>query len=168
MLGFRGYYAAALHIAAAALLGVISIWLLKAGLSVDRPEQVLGAPISGAYPSAHAAGATILVTMAASFMAGESRKKQRWQTYVMLSLPLVPIALSRLYLGANWFTDIVGGLLLGLAITGAIRASYSRYDRVPIWPDFLTWFAVVLWPALTLGYVAMQWPVAGIAYTALP
>ena len=168
VLGFRGYYAAALHIAAAALLGVISVWLLKAGLSVDRPDQVLLAPTSGAYPSAHAAGATVLVTMAASFIAGESRKKQRWQTYVILSLPLVPIALSRLYLGVNWFTDLVGGLLLGLAITGAIRASYSRYDRVPIWPDALTWFAVALWSALTLGFMAMQWPGAGMAYAALP
>ncbi|MFO8142595.1 MAG: bifunctional DedA family/phosphatase PAP2 family protein [Marinobacter sp.] len=168
VLGFRGYYAAALHIAAAALLSVVSVWLLKAGLSVDRPDQVLSPPTSGAYPSAHATGATVLVTMAASFIAGESRKKQRWQTYVMLSLPLVPITLSRLYLGANWFTDIVGGLLLGLAITGAVRASYSRYDRVPIWPDILTWLAVALWSAFTLGYLAIQWDIASIALAPLP
>lgn len=167
VLGFRGYYAAALHIAAAALLTVISVWLLKAGLSVDRPNQVLIAPISGAYPSSHAVGATVLVTMAASFIAGESRKKQRWQTYVLLSLPLVPIALSRLYLGTNWFTDVLGGLLLGLVITGAIRASYSRYDRVPIWPDLYTWASVALWLIFTLSYLATQWSAASIAYSPL-
>ncbi|GGC81985.1 VTT domain-containing protein [Marinobacter halophilus] len=168
VLGFRGYYAAAFHIAAAALLSVVSVWLFKAGLSVDRPDQVLSPAISGAYPSAHATGATVLVTMAASFIAGENRKKQRWQAYVVLSLPLLPMVLSRLYLGANWFTDILGGLLLGLAITGVIRASYSRYDRVPISPDVSTWAAVAFWVIFTAIYVSIQWDTASLAYTPLP
>ena len=106
--------------------------------------------------------------MAASFIAGENRMRQRWQTYVLLSLPLVPIALSRLYLGVHWFTDVLGGVLLGMAITGAIRASYSRYDRVPIWPDALTWAAVMLWLAFAAGYLITQWDTASLAYSPLP
>lgn len=167
-LGFRGYYAAAVHIAVAAALALISVWLFKAGLSVNRPDQVLNPPVSGAYPSGHTTGATVLVTMAASFIAGENRKKQRWQTYVLLSLPLVPIALSRLYLGVHWLTDVLGGLLLGLAITGAVRASYSRYDRVPVWPDAFTWAAVCAWLLFSAGYLISNWDIASLAYSPLP
>ena len=168
VLSFRGYYAAALHIALAAILCFACVWLVKTGLMVDRPDQVLRPPASGAFPSGHTAGATVLVTMAASFIAGENRMRQRWQTYVLLSLPLVPIALSRLYLGVHWFTDVLGGVLLGMAITGAIRASYSRYDRVPIWPDALTWAAVMLWLAFAAGYLLNQWDTASLAYSPLP
>ncbi|KPQ28225.1 MAG: putative membrane-associated protein [Marinobacter excellens HL-55] len=168
VLGFRGYYAAALHVIAAAILTVVSVWLLKAGIGIDRPDLVFSPPASGAYPSGHTAGATVLVTMAASFIAGESRKRQRWQTYVLLSLPLVPIAISRLYLGVHWFTDVFGGLLLGLAITGAIRASYSRYDRVPIWPDIVSWLAVSLWAVFMMAYLVIEWPLASITYAPLP
>ncbi|MBE0484952.1 VTT domain-containing protein [Marinobacter sp.] len=163
VLAFRGYYAAALHIAGAALLSLVSVWLLKTGLPFEGPSPLLKPPTSGTFPSAQATGATVLVTMAASFIAGESRKKQRWQTYVLLSLPLIPIGLSQLYLGTNWFTDVLGGFLLGLVITGAIRASYSRYDRVPIWADACTWVAVALWLAFSAGYLAMQWNTASVA-----
>ncbi|MET4025296.1 membrane protein DedA with SNARE-associated domain/membrane-associated phospholipid phosphatase [Marinobacter sp. MBR-99] len=167
VLALRGYYAAAVHIAAAALLALVSVALLKAGLPVDRPDRVLQPPSSGAFPSGHTTGATVLATMAASFVAGENRMRQRWQTYVLLSLPLVPIALSRLYLGVHWFTDVLGGLLLGLAITGAVRASYSRYDRIPLWPDAFTWGAVFIWIMFAIGYLVTQWDAAVLAYGTL-
>ena len=52
LLAFRGYYAAAIHIASAAAITGISVWLLKAGIGISRPDQVLSAPSSGAFPSA--------------------------------------------------------------------------------------------------------------------
>lgn len=63
LLAFRGYYAAAVHIACAAAVTGISVWLLKSGLGITRPDQVLSVPSSGAYPSGHTAGMTVLVTL---------------------------------------------------------------------------------------------------------
>jgi len=52
----------------------------------------------------------------------------------------------------------VGGLLLGLAITGATRASFSRFDRVPIAPDVLTMSAALVWLGFCGGYIWLMWP----------
>lgn len=154
---FRGYYAAAIHILAAVVMTAVLVWGLKSLLSVPRPDEVVGPPDSGAFPSGHTAGITLLVTLVASFVAGESRHRKRWQYYVLLSLPLVPVALSRLYLGVHWFTDLIGGLLLALAVTGAVRASYSRYDKVPLAPDITLAVATVAWLAFAAGYIVLSW-----------
>lgn len=168
VLAFRGYYAAALHILLAAGLTVILVWLLKSTLGIPRPDQVLQPPSSGAFPSGHSAGITVFVTMLAGFVAGETRHRKRWQTYVLFSLPLLPVAISRLYLGVHWFTDIIGGILLGLAITGLSRASYSRFDRVPIHTDGFTLAALLLWVIFTAGYLYERWPESMKEYSREP
>lgn len=168
VLGFRGYYAAALHILFAAALTLVLVWLMKSTLGIPRPDQVFQPPSSGAFPSGHSAGITVFVTMLAGFVAGETRHRKRWQAYVLFSLPLLPVAISRLYLGVHWFTDIIGGILLGLAITGLVRASYSRFDRVPIHTDGFTVAALLLWGLFTVGYVHNRWPAAVEEYSRQP
>ncbi|WP_417517782.1 bifunctional DedA family/phosphatase PAP2 family protein [Marinobacter sp.] len=157
-LAFRGHYAAAVHILLAAVTTIVLVWGLKSAIGIVRPDQVVNPPSSGSFPSGHTTGITVLVTLLASFVAAEARNRNRWQTYITLSLPLIPVAFSRLYLGVHWFSDIVGGLLLGLAITGATRASFSRFDRVPIAPDIVTAMAAITWLAFSSSYIWLMWP----------
>jgi len=164
VLAFRGYYAAAVHILLATLLTVILVTLLKWGLGIPRPELVQQPPDSGSFPSGHTAGITVFASLLAAFIAAETRPGRRWQVYLMLSLLILPVAISRLYLGVHWLTDVLGGILLGLAISGLVRASFSRYDRIPLSADSLTLAALLLWLLLAAGYLYREWPQAQSAY----
>lgn len=163
-LAFRGYYAAALHIAGAAVLAILLVSLFKYLTAVARPDLVLGPPASGAFPSGHTAGITVFCALAASFVARENRQRRRWQYYLLFSIPIVLIALSRLYLGVHWFTDVVGGILLGLFISGLTRVSYSRYDNIPLAPDNSLAAAGIAWALYVIWYLAEYWAEAALLY----
>ena len=162
---FRGYYAAAIHVAGAALLTTVLVWGFKSLTAIPRPDVVLGPPDSGAFPSGHATGVTVLSTLAASFIAREIRHIRRWRYYLLFSIPIVLGALSRLYLGVHWFTDVVAGVFLGLSICGFVRASYSRYDNVPLARDGTLLIAGWGWLAFVAWYVTTQWSNAVVLYS---
>ncbi|TGN38179.1 bifunctional DedA family/phosphatase PAP2 family protein [Marinobacter confluentis] len=161
---FRGFYAAGIHLAAAALLTSLMVWLLKDATAIARPELVLQPPSSEAYPSGHATGVSVLCALMASFIAREIRPGRRWQYYLLFSVPIVMIAISRAYLGVHWMTDIIAGVLLGLAVTGFIRASFSRFDNRPITLDASLIAAAIVWGVFCVGYVVQQWPQAMAQY----
>lgn len=161
---FRGFYAVGLHVAGAAVLTSLLVWLLKDATAIARPELVLQPPSSEAYPSGHATGITVLYSLLASFIARETRPGRRWQYYLIFSVPIVLIAISRVYLGVHWLTDITAGLMLGLAISGLVRASFSRFDNAPITLDVSLIVAVTAWGAVCIGYVIHEWPQAMIRF----
>ncbi|MDV2077479.1 bifunctional DedA family/phosphatase PAP2 family protein [Marinobacter xestospongiae] len=163
-LGFRGYYAAAAHAFLACVATTILVAGMKAGFAIPRPELVAQPPGSGAFPSGHTTGITVTLGLLASFVAREFGARRRWRIYLVFSVPMVLIALSRLYLGVHWFTDVVGGLLLGLSICGFVRASYSRYDQVPLGMDVVLGLALLILTGWVTGYLAITWDTAMAAY----
>ena len=165
VLMFRGYYAAAIHALLAAAATTALVWSLKAGFAIPRPEAVVGPPLSGSYPSGHATGITVFLSLAASFWAREKRRTRRWQIYLVVTLPMVLVCLSRIYLGVHWFSDVIGGLLLGLSICGFIRASYSRYDQIPLRAEAFTVLAFTLWGLFVMYYIYWSWPSIITAYS---
>jgi undecaprenyl-diphosphatase len=164
---FRGFYAAGLHVAGAALLTSLLVWLLKDTADIARPELVLKPPGSSAYPSGHATGITVFCALMASFVAREVRPGRRWQYYLLFSVPLILVAFSRVYLGVHWMTDITAGVLLGFAISGLIRTSFSRFDNAPITLDASLIIAAIAYGGLCIGYVLLQWPGAMARYAPL-
>jgi undecaprenyl-diphosphatase len=163
-LGFRGYYSAVVHVLGALLITVISVSLLKNGLAVERPSLVQAPPSGFAFPSGHATGITVFLGLAGAFVAREWRPSRRWRIYLTFSTPMLLIAFSRVVLGVHWFSDMVGGILLGLAICGLVRASFSRHDHSPLTLDAVTASAIGLWLLFLSGYLWWQWPQAVQAY----
>lgn len=164
LMSLRGHIITALHILAAIALAVSLVWLMKKGFAISRPELVTLPPSSGAYPSGHATGAALLFGLAAAAVARERPPESRWRVYVAFSVPMLLVALSRLYLGVHWFSDVVGGLLLGLAICGLTRASFSRFDTEPLRFDRGTLAGLGAWILLTAGYMGWRWSEAAAQY----
>lgn len=122
---------AALHLVAAGLATAAITHGLKASFAIPRPDLVLVAPNSFAYPSGHSSGIVVFYGLVASFIAQTMVPKTRWQIYLAFGVPMLLVAFSRVLLGVHWLTDIVGGILLGLVLCGLMRISYSRWIETP-------------------------------------
>jgi membrane-associated phospholipid phosphatase len=80
---------------------------------LDKAELLLSntadIPLQFAFPSGHTTTAFVLFTMLALFTT-------RKVIQVALVLCAILVGLSRVYLMAHWFTDIMAGAVLGMAI----------------------------------------------------
>ena len=113
---------------ALAMLGTPLAFLLCSlvKLIVHRPRPTAAlilVPSTFAFPSGHAAAATALyLTMALLAAKGERRLGPR-RVIIGAGLAIaLLVGWSRVYLGVHYFSDVVGGILLGLAATvGALE-----------------------------------------------
>lgn len=105
--------------------------VLKLVFQHPRPTQaIIAIPDSYSFPSGHAVAASALyITLALIAAHGERRQRPRriliWSGVAVAVL----VAWSRVYLGVHYFSDVVGGLLLGGAGSVAAARVLSRADR---------------------------------------
>jgi membrane-associated phospholipid phosphatase len=93
------------------------------------------------YPSGHAARAVFLALIASSFLLSSSifRKKRMKIVGISLFVTYVAlVALSRIYLGHHWLSDIAGGILLGIGagLVGlAVYMAQKFFHVSPVHPS---------------------------------
>jgi undecaprenyl-diphosphatase len=92
--------------------------LLKHFFHRQRPvlENPLVTLSSYGFPSGHTMGATLFYGLLALFIA-QSIGNWRWRplAFCIAALSVALIGLSRIYLGAHYFTDVIGAIAVGLA-----------------------------------------------------
>lgn len=116
MLMTRKHMHHAILLALAGIATSIITHTLKLQFAIPRPDIFVAGLSSLAYPSGHSSGTMVLYGLFASLIASQLSNAARWRVYlVAFTLPFL-VALSRVLLGVHWFSDVIGGLLLGLAI----------------------------------------------------
>jgi membrane protein DedA with SNARE-associated domain/membrane-associated phospholipid phosphatase len=96
------------------------------------PAGILLKPVAGpSFPSGHATQAVavygMLAALAAAATTSWARKVAAWAAAVVI---IGVVAVSRLYLGAHWLTDVLGGLALGAAWLFALLTSVRTIDQL--------------------------------------
>ena len=160
------------------LLGMIaagSVFSLKRLFHLPRPWGILHSPESFAFPSGHATLAVAVYIGITLILAASIAVHYRKYIYVSAILLVGLISFSRIYLGAHWFTDILGGWLLGTAVLMFLTLSYNRQKgSLPNPITFLGISCLVIALSyfivyqrtidqLKLNYTQLDWPVSEIS-----
>ena len=148
---FEGWRAYALVI----VIGIVVWWKLgklraalavSAGLSttlnaalkiaVDRPRpaadliQVHEVELSGSFPSGHAFFVTVVLGLAAYFAFTYIRNPALRTASVAIPIILIMLTgISRIYLGAHWPSDVLGGYLAGASVLGTLIWLDKMFSR---------------------------------------
>lgn len=106
---------------------------LKHYFARARPDvaEMLRHASGYSFPSGHAMGSTITFG-ALTYLAFRLTSKWRWQSAALaFAITLVlSVALSRVYLGVHWISDVGGGVVAGLFWLGSTTAAYEMLRRV--------------------------------------
>lgn len=116
---------------AALALTVVAKNLSKALIGRPRPSpaQAIGSDTGFAFPSGHAADSLAAYAMVVLVLAaGRSRRVRRGLGFVAAALVLV-VGVSRVYLGAHWLSDVLGGWALAGSIVSLLAWAIALSDR---------------------------------------
>ena len=122
LLAFRRPWGAT-YFAAASVLSVVCVQVIKHTVGRARPTDILVQSDLGSFPSGHTANAaTMVVVLGIVF-------PFVWVRVVGAAWAVL-MAVSRTYLGAHWLSDTIGGLVLGAGIAIIIWAPLAyRLER---------------------------------------
>jgi membrane protein DedA with SNARE-associated domain/membrane-associated phospholipid phosphatase len=90
-----------------------------------RPPAMIwiGQNTGWAFPSGHASKAAAFYAMAAIVIGAGLPLSKRAVTWAFGTAAWVTVGVSRLYLGAHWLTDVLGGFAIGIAWVALVAAA---------------------------------------------
>ncbi|MGP0173491.1 bifunctional DedA family/phosphatase PAP2 family protein [Pseudomonas sp. NCHU5208] len=138
---------------------------LKHGFARARPD-ILSEPLTSfSFPSGHssAAFAFFLVLGVLAGRGQSARLRLAW--LVVAGLPALAIALSRVYLGVHWPSDIIAGAVLASAMCGLSLTFWQRHQVLPALPARLWWVVLPACLAVLGGMATWQLSAALLRYS---
>lgn len=129
-----------------------------------RPEVLSDPLTSYSMPSGHSS-ASFAFFLVLAVLAGRSQPPRMRLTWVLLAvLPALSIALSRVYLGAHWPTDILAGALLACCVTAVCLALVQYRQPLVAMPLKVWWLILPACIALLTFFAMHSLPKALLRY----
>jgi len=123
--------------------GVGLVQLFKWTLHRPRPIDIYVGVSSWGFPSGHSTMSVVFYGFLALLLARSFPPRWRWTPFGAAIGVSLLIALSRIYLGAHWFSDVVGGMALGWSWVILLGIFYLR-GATPLIPKQLLLLSVPL------------------------
>ncbi|WP_312171743.1 phosphatase PAP2 family protein [Microbacterium sp.] len=106
---------------AIAMVAVVAIGATMAAvIGRTRPEDSLAESVATSFPSGHTAVATTVVVILGLIF-------RRWYVWMLGTVWALMMMWSRTYLHAHWLSDVVAGMLEGVAVATVVWACVSLW-----------------------------------------
>lgn len=109
---------------------IVLSFIIKDFFGRNRPLSGLGYPFGFSFPSGHAVLAIVFFGLIFFFSIKKIKtRKNRYILAIIFSITAFLIGLSRVYLNVHWFSDVIGGFLLGLFLISSFVILKEFYER---------------------------------------
>lgn len=133
---WRRRWMAAAHWIAAIVFGLVLTALLETAIEMPRPPT---APAGFGFPSVAVTMATVVFGFFAVLISRELPGRKRVWPYLVAGVATTLIGFARLYLGAHWLSDVIGGTLFGILWLLALGLAYRSHVARSFWMRPLAW-----------------------------
>jgi membrane protein DedA with SNARE-associated domain len=133
---WRQRWMAATHWLAALAFGFALTELLGTTVDVVRPPS---ASSGFGFPSVAVTMATITFGFFAVLIGRELPGRTRVWPYLVSGVVVTIIGFSRIYLGAHWLSDVIGGMLFGIFWLLLLGVAYRRRFNRSFWVKPVAW-----------------------------
>ena len=145
---WRRLWRTSLYWLAAVGVAQVLVKVLKVALHRSRPGLFYDGVESFAFPSGHATMSVVAYGFLAFLICRNQRATVRLLIATTTAFGIAFIALSRLYLGVHWASDVIAGTSFSLAWIGALAMAYSHRTHDDVKPNQL---AIVVAAALLVS-----------------
>ncbi|RON11032.1 phosphoesterase [Pseudomonas brassicacearum] len=130
-----------------------------------RPEVLTDPLTSYSMPSGHSSGSFVLF-LTLAVLAGRGQPTRMRLTWLLLGcLPAASIAMSRVYLGAHWPTDVLAGAMLAACVCAASLWVSQRQVPLNAMPPKVWWLVLPTVVALFGFFALWHLPHAMLRYS---
>lgn len=147
------------------LLASCTTTALKHLLERARPEILLQPLESYSMPSGHSSAAFAFCLVLGILAGRGSAARTRLAWLLIASLPALAIALSRVYLGVHWPTDIIAGALVATTSCALCLMLFQRGGPLQPLPARVWWLVLPACLALLGGLATWQLSSALLRYS---
>ncbi|MFF5703203.1 phosphatase PAP2 family protein [Streptomyces sp. NPDC012794] len=132
----RGDRSRAVRVGGAALVASGVQQGLKALLGRARPvwPDPVDSAYYAAYPSGHAMTATVVCGLLLWLLPARTPRAVVAGAWAVAAVSVLGVGFTRLYLGVHWFTDVLAGWLLGVAVVSLAAFRHACPGRSPASP----------------------------------
>ncbi|MFL5258786.1 MAG: bifunctional DedA family/phosphatase PAP2 family protein [Hyphomicrobiales bacterium] len=147
----RRAWRAAIAVAVTLFSARLFVPLMQTWIKRERPLDFDGFGEVFSFPASHTAIATVTLGVLAVLVSHSMRNWGRAVVFAAAGIMAVIFAYSRIYLGAHWMTDVLGGFLFGAVMTAAFGIAVEAVPSRRIMPPALAGVCIAAF--LVAGFI---------------